>query len=239
MPGLRNGVPCAIRAHPGGVALAAGGGFFLIRGGVIFRLSFHEFPEAMKPRILIIAAACATLCVLAACPAQAQTALQKANDATLEAFEAAAKVSDAEADAYEASMFAKIAWASVGNVDADANTGLSEDISSARETASGWRETASGWRGNASDWRELASRARESASSAREMALSNRRVVAEIEGNMMVAQANATGRYAALWERAAEAAGASRTAWVRAVSLRDAEARAWDAAAKAWEAVGK
>lgn len=66
-----------------------------------------------------------------------------------------------------------------------------------------------------------------------------RAFVVEVEGNMMLAQANATGRYAGLWERAAEARGVERTTWVRVMSLRDAEARAWDAAAKAWEAVAE
>ena len=205
------------------------------------------------------------LAAFAACPAQAQTAQPKplAVAAVVEsmavATEAVAEAHEAAAAAWEASILTRIAWAAIGEIDED-----TADILGARNNASEARNNASEARNNASEARELATQFREEASevrrsasaawavasAARELATQFREGVSEVrnkawearglaseaEGNMMKAQANATGRYAALWERAA-AAGVERTAWVRVASRRDAMARALDAVAEAWEAV--
>ena len=191
----------------------------------------------MKARILFLAA-CAILCVLAACPAQAQTPL---NERVAVAVEAVAEADEAEAAAWEAGILTSIAWAAIGESEAD-NLGARELASRLRNKASEGRQLASEIRRNASAAQEVSSwargaapGAREAASRLRNKALTARELASEAEGNMMKAQANATGRYAALWERAA-AAGVERTAWVRVVSRRDAAARAWDATAKALEA---
>ncbi len=180
----------------------------------------------MRPRILCLAAACAILCVLAACPAQAhQTALHKRVAA---AYEARAETQEAEAAAFEASIFARVAWNVVGESGADdsllremeseGREGAHELASELRQRArtvrmlvSRVREGAGVGFGDAAEWRELDSITQEAVSRLRDNA-TLRAFVVEMEGNMMLAQANATGRYAALWERAAEARGVERTA---------------------------
>ena len=89
----------------------------------------------------------------------------------------------------------------------------------------------------ASEAREKASEARESVSRSRENPSLYRIIVDEAEENMMKAQANATGPYAALWERAAEAAGRERAAWEAAWEWDAKAGEAYEQLAEAWERV--
>ena len=95
MPGLRTAFPCSIRAYPGGIALAAGRLFSDSRGRY-FRAILSHPPEAMKARILFLAAAL----TLAALPVRAQTELQELVAA---GYKAEAKAWEAIGDTLKAS----------------------------------------------------------------------------------------------------------------------------------------
>ncbi len=171
------------------------------------------------------------LCVLAACPAQAQTAFTL-QEKVAAALEADALAYEASVTAKEADILAHIAWAAVGKSEDRDYTGDSEYISIMRTMASMSRTAAMAVR-EGGDVLDLASSARERVSHYRTQVSLTRALASGHEGSMMRAQANAEigGAYAALWDRAAKAQGAARTACL-------AEAEANESAAEAWEAVG-
>ena len=164
---------------------------------------------------------------------------------------AAAKALGLSAEANEQYILAIIAWNAAGEID-----DLSESVSAARNRAAQFREEAEEGRKSASEYRlrlatryldstyvwvrckspsgdtRLASLYREQAQNYRSLTLEKQQDAAITEGNMMKAQANAYGRYADLWSRAARAEEVLHTKQLEA-------ATAWEQVAEATERAGE
>ena len=174
-----------------------------------------------------------------------------AHEANTRAFEAAAKALETQAKAYEALELSIIAWEAVGiNEMARALT-----RQQARELASDMRELALNMRASAlraqtpnmapeqksgiasmlvklSPEGESLVRAQKVASSMWEFVSAAKGAAMRAEGNMIKAQANVTGRYAPLWERAAGESATVRTLFTRAELETRIAAEAFDKVAK-------
>ena len=160
---------------------------------------------------------------------EARAAEEKAREALLEAREADSEELEAFLEAQEAEEEAKAE--AVGDAATENNSELRRYASTYREAASVALEVASRAREDAAELREDASAALETASWVRELAT-------KAEGNMVQAQANADGRNASLWERAANAQGDLRTARIKAAAAYEVHAEWLEAAATAHEAGG-
>lgn len=189
--------------------------------------------------------------------AQCRTAtnLQALAEADLASIEATAEALEAETMAWEMADLASIAWAAVGEAP-DAFYG-SEQVPTLREEARKHRDAIENareayqkilsnedvqqefWGAVEPFLREEETLSKEDAAEAREQVFNFRRIAMEAEGNMMNAQANAEEqrRYAALWERAAEAMGSSRTAWIRAINAYEQLAETQEKAAEVYDRV--
>ena len=181
------------------------------------------------------------VCMLATSPVQAQeqtTALSAVMEATpgeemltvaqeyaLQALLSLAEAKELEATAMEAQMSYGTSLVPLGE-SAMGISELQEGISSAREAALSVGNLVLDFQGKLDSDRlmDLAVKCGELEKIAQRSALLARQSSLLAEGNMMKAQANVDGKYAALWERAAGMASVERTAWVRATQAGESAA---------------